>query len=543
TSDDVTYTPIDSMLLRDYGYYGRVDVLGLKAGSYRIRIVPVADGEELPLQAMETGLLEVRAHDRSGFAHMNNTSVGAYNADGTLKQDAHILYVTAQNAKTIQMEVTRSNKGATAMYTGLQHIVDAYRSGYETRPLCIRIIGTIEKDDLDSIGSKEEGFQIKGRKADSEMPITVEGVGNDATVKGFGFLTRNSKGVEFRNFALLRFMDDGLSFDTDNSNCWVHNIDFFYGQPGKDKDQIKGDGSLDCKADSKLMTFAYNHFVDAGKTSLCGMKSETGENFICYHHNWFDHSDSRHPRIRQMTVHVYNNYFDGVSKYGVGATTGSNVFVENNYFRGTAKPILTSMQGTDIKNGTANATFSSEAGGMIKSYGNLFAERPGGFSYITHKDNASSFDAYEAATRDEVVPGTYAALSGGSTYNNFDTDPAKMYTYSVTATADVPSTVTGAYGAGRMQGGDITWTFSTSDDQNYDLISGLNSLITSYTSSLVGILSSQARTALSEPAYDVILATPDSSRPVYDLYGRQVRILTKGQIYVQDGHKFLFLGQ
>ena len=29
---------------------------------------------------------------------------------------------------------------------------------------------------------------------------------------------------------------------------------------------------------------------------MCGMKSETGENWITYHHNWFDHSDSRMAR-------------------------------------------------------------------------------------------------------------------------------------------------------------------------------------------------------------------------------------------------------
>ena len=108
--------------------------------------------------------------------------------------------------------------------------------------------------------------------------------------------------------------------------------------------------------------------------ALCGMTSETGENFISYHHNWFDHSDSRHPRVRTMTVHVYNNYFDGISKYGVGATTGSNVFVESNYFRNTNKPMMISLQGTDIVNGEKNATFSGETGGMIKAYG-MFTRR------------------------------------------------------------------------------------------------------------------------------------------------------------------------
>ena len=63
------------------------------------------------------------------------------------------------------------------------------------------------------------------------------------------------------------------------------------------------------------------------------MKSESGPNYITYHHNWFDHSDSRHARVRTMSVHMYNNYYDGNAKYGVGSTMGSSIYIENNYFR------------------------------------------------------------------------------------------------------------------------------------------------------------------------------------------------------------------
>ena len=147
------------------------------------------------------------------------------------------------------------------------------------------------------------------------------------------------------------------------------------------------------------------------------MKSESGENFITYHHNWFDHSDSRHPRVRSMTVHVYNNYFDGVSKYGVGATTGANVFVENNYYRNTSRPMMISGQGTDA---SGDGTFSGETGGMIKSYGNVYAEKASNFKLVTHKTNATSFDCYEADTRNEQVPSSYVTVSGKTSYNNFD---------------------------------------------------------------------------------------------------------------------------
>ena len=41
--------------------------------------------------------VEVTEHDRSGYAHFNNESgVGAYNNDGTLKSNAVVVYITEE---------------------------------------------------------------------------------------------------------------------------------------------------------------------------------------------------------------------------------------------------------------------------------------------------------------------------------------------------------------------------------------------------------------------------------------------------------------
>jgi pectate lyase len=369
---------------------------------------------------------------------------------------------------------------------GLQAIIAAYEKGKDTTPIAFRFIGLVEKDDLDAIGSSEEGIQVKGRRADSELNITFEGIGDDATIKGFGFLVRNAKGVEFRNLGIMRCMDDGISMDTDNSNIWVHHCDFFYGKHGSG-DHDKGDGQVDVKKDSKFVTVSYNRFWDTGKTNMFGMKSESGPNYISYDHNWFDHSDSRHPRVRTMSVHVWNNYFDNVAKYGVGATSGASVFVENNYFLKTKKPILSSLQGTD---GLGSGTFSGEDGGMIKAYGNYFDRSAVHFSYYTQKNPSSKgYDAYETATREEQVPTTEVTLVGGTAYNNFDTDATLMYDYTPAAAADVPAIVMGYYGAGRLNHGDFTYTFpdnvgNDDTDSAYDTV--LGGLLDSYKSSLVG---------------------------------------------------------
>jgi pectate lyase len=485
---------IDRELVRDYGTYGRADVVGLKAASdYAIKVVPVDEtGTEKKDNANEATNINVKNYSRQGFAFMNNYTPGAYNADGTLKSGAKVLYITKNTAKTVTTTVKTGSKDTNVTeVTGFQAILDAYQKGYDTTPIAFRFIGMVSKDDLDAISSSEEGIQIKGKKADAEMPLTIEGIGDDGCVKGFGFLVRNSKGVEFRNIGVIRCMDDGISMDTDNSNIWVHHTDIFYGKSGSG-DHGKGDGATDVKADSKYVTVSYNRYWDTGKTNMFGMKSESGPNYISYDHNWFDHSDSRHPRVRTMTVHVWNNYFDNVAKYGVGATTGSSVFVENNYFLKTKKPILTAMQGTDANGSKATGTFSGEDGGMIKAYGNFIDKTAAHFSYHTQNNPISGkgYDAYETTTREGKVPETEKAVKGGATYNNFDTNASLMYEYTVDAAEQVPEIVTGYYGAGRMNHGDISYTLPAnvgSDDTDSAVDTGLANLIDNYKSSLVGI--------------------------------------------------------
>lgn len=440
---------IDAQLVRQYKSYYRADVLGLKEGTYSVKVVPVnADGKEIA-GANTASNLVVKSYNREGFAHFKYAGVGAYNNDGTLKAGAKVLYITAKTAKTVSTTV---NTGKQETITGLQSIIDAYSKGKDTTPIAFRIIGKVNLSDLDHISSSAEGLQVKGKGAHSVMNMTFEGVGDDATVYGFGFLLRNTKSVEFRNFAIMRCLDDAMSLDTNNSHVWIHNMDLFYGKKGSAADQAKGDGTVDIKGDSKYVTVAYNRFWDNGKASMCGMKSETGENWITYHHNWFDHSDSRMARVRTMSVHMYNNYYQHCDVYGIGATSGSSIFMESNYFDAVKRPIMSSLQGTDAK---GDGTFSSEKGGLIKAYGNVFTNKPDNFSYIPYAENNTSFDAYEVSDPSEQVPASVKTLVGGTSYNNFDTDPSLMYAYAADKAEDVPSIVEGFYGAGRLNHGDI----------------------------------------------------------------------------------------
>ena len=363
-------------------------------------------------------------------------------------------------------------------YTGVSEITQQIKDKNKCPPVAIRIIGQISLSDL-SCSDVSSAYAI-GVKGASH--VTFEGIGDDATLNA-GVAVFQSTSIEIRNIGLMLWGGgkDGDGIDLKKtSGAWVHNNDFFYGLSGSDADQVKGDGSMDLKDDSQYVTISYNHFWDSGKMSLCGMKSESGPNYISYHHNWFDHSDSRHPRLRTMTIHVWNNYYDGNSKYGVGVTYGGEAFVESNYFRNCKYPMLISLQGSDIISG--KGTFSSESGGLIKSYGNIMI---GHKAYVTYAEDNSEFDAYEAKSRDEQVPIEVRAKSGGYTYSNFDTNSDIMYKYTPDAPKNIPEIVKDK--AGRIFGGDFKFTFSTSDDTDDDVNSILMNKIKAYKSDVISI--------------------------------------------------------
>ena len=534
-STATTYTTkLDAELVRlyksadnTYQYY-RVDALGLAAGNYTLKVVPVINNEEVIAAASETETLEVIAHDRSGFAFVNGSSSGAYNEDGTLKSNAKVIYVTNDNKDTVTIN-TLNKDGKSVSPVGISNIVLNMKNNSKIGPVCIRFIGNIE----DPANLSSGDFYV-----DDVTEVTIEGVGNDATINGFGLFVKASTNVEVRNLGFMNCDSnegDNISVQQKNDHIWVHHCDLFYGAAGGDADQAKGDGALDTKT-STYVTHSYNHFFDSGKCNLQGMTSEATTNYITYHHNWYDHSDSRHPRIRTCTVHIYNNYYDGNSKYGVGVTLGASAFVENNYFRDCKYPMLSSMQGSDVYGGGTTyhadyGTFSDENGGVIKSYGNVMV---GTYTYVPYDcetyvnkgavteydldDPKVHYDAYEASSRDEQVPSTVTSKKGNTTYNNFDT-ASNMYKYTVETAEQAKNTV--MKWAGRVQGGDFKWKFTDADDADDKVNAALKAALKAYASNLVSVqgiegtqggnVTPQPTEATAEDVIALIEALPEST--------------------------------
>lgn len=148
-STDTAYTRADNELVRatDTAGKARVDVIGLKAGNYDLKITNSNSVSE------EIKNIQVTADDRSGYAHWNNTTgIGAYTNDGTLKSNAVVVYVTDDTKNT----VTATIDGKT--YTGLVNIIKACDANKNvpsadsmvSTPLDIRIIGSIQTQQWNS---------------------------------------------------------------------------------------------------------------------------------------------------------------------------------------------------------------------------------------------------------------------------------------------------------------------------------------------------------------------------------------------------------
>ena len=130
-TEQTNYKQLDNELIRKYQdsgtNYWRADAVGLKAGEYKFKIVPIFNGEEDTSKQFESENISVEAHDRTGFAWVNGETTGAYNMDGTLKENANVIYITEDTKNTVSLEVQTGSNGKTETAQGLQNILDLYK--------------------------------------------------------------------------------------------------------------------------------------------------------------------------------------------------------------------------------------------------------------------------------------------------------------------------------------------------------------------------------------------------------------------------------
>ncbi len=463
---------VDAPLVRkDADGNARVDIVGLKAGSYNVKITTSANvTSELP------GAIAVAAYDRSGYAHFNYTAgVGAYNDDGTLKDNALVIYVTEQNKNTVMDEVCAANDDLTMFnipYSGhgtdlsnkkasgigwwlnnnqytasnatsskdstpsnTYDAANGGRLGFKmvSRPIAIRIIGKVTApegltayDSVECGGTPGDNGNMARMK--NLKNITIEGIGDDAVISGWGlhFIAgtdaQNGQGTSFevRNVTFFEYTEDAVGMEGQQSGstitagverCWIHNNTFLPGHCANaaESDKKEGDGSCDFKR-GQYLTVSYNWFEYCHKTNLVGSQDSSMQFNLTYHHNVWWQCGSRIPLTRQANVHFYNNYVYG------DATESSTPY------SWISKPDLSYVHSlrancyifseANYYDGCKNVT-DGKSGGEAKGWNNIY--------YSTFGTNAIT----DVTSREQAVPNSCAY--NGTSYSKFDTDENLFY--------------------------------------------------------------------------------------------------------------------
>jgi len=370
---------VDNELVRkiDGGNTWRVDIPGLSNTPGSTYDVQILNAAFTPIY-MITGLRPV-PFDRQGYAFSLNpengqtTTNGGYNDDGTIKEDAVIYYITQDNVNFIL------KAGA----------FDSY-----AKPVILRFIGKVGGIDLDNLldtsklpasitATAANGgrmYRIQGKN------ITIEGIGPDASIEGWGLLLNNHNNVVVRNIKFDRWWDDAMTIQASNeshanSHTWVthntfgHGVNRFAIGMGE-ADHVKGDGATDVTNGSTHFTISYNQYIGSGKSMLMGGGNGASIGHGTVHHNWYRGTSERTPRLRNGWVHVFNNLYDNVGDepgggtgYGIGAGNRSNIVAEGNTFIHTHRPYCISGESSGVAaganpDGQAN-TFGNDAPGII----------------------------------------------------------------------------------------------------------------------------------------------------------------------------------
>ncbi len=452
-------------------------LLGLEADKYDVKVVPTVQENEFD-ENSQTATVEVEAYDRSGYAHFNyEEGVGAYNNDGTLKVNAIVLYVTDVNKNT----VTLSYKGKTV--SGIGNILNSVGSrcsdaGHENEckkvsngktyygkantnenilldlatdniPLVVRFVGCVSNTGLYKPGTFDakstpliegltayDAVDYGGSDGDnghmarikSAKNVTLEGVGAEATIDGWGFhlicetaYKDYAKNFEVRNLAFINTPEDAIGMEgqqQDSSKtitasverCWVHHNTFIGPkiENPAEGDKAEGDGSCDFKR-GQYFTCSYNYYESCHKTNLVGSSDSSLQYNLSYHHNIWVNCESRIPLLRQANCHFYNNYIIGgqTASYVSDIRANSYLFAEANYYEGCK-----------------NVIDSIDSGAAAKLYNNVLV---GTFS---------KFNINSVITTDRESTVTCNTAYKDTNYANFDTNPNLFYYDSVNKKSD-----------------------------------------------------------------------------------------------------------
>ncbi|MFI5933971.1 family 16 glycoside hydrolase [Actinoplanes sp. NPDC051494] len=169
--------------------------------------------------------------------------------------------------------------------------------------------------------------------------------------------------VIVQNLSFRGASDDSINVQMFSHHVWIDHNDLAQGY----------DGLIDIKRGSSYVTVSWNHTHHHTKNMLLGHDDDngaqdTGRLKVSYHHNWFDATPQRNPRVRfGEPVHVWNNYYFYNTDTGVACQNTAGCMVEGNYFEDVEEPVTNTYAGPAGRCVARNNVFVGESGAPVCS--------------------------------------------------------------------------------------------------------------------------------------------------------------------------------
>ncbi|MEV4490704.1 pectate lyase [Micromonospora coxensis] len=226
---------------------------------------------------------------------------------------------------------------------------------------------------------------LPGPMHDVTSDKTIVGVGANSGITGGGFTiglpvspvtTPPADAVHnviVRNLNFRDTVDDAINVQMFSHHVWIDHNDLSYGY----------DGLIDVKRGASYVTVSWNHTHHHTKNMLLGhddgnAAQDTGRLRVTYHHNWFDRTPQRNPRVRfGDPVHVFNNYYVYNTDVGVACQLDSGCVVEGNWFEDVEVPWSISYSGSKGRmiarnNVLAGTSEPGDSGGSVTEPGTFY---------------------------------------------------------------------------------------------------------------------------------------------------------------------------
>jgi pectate lyase len=177
--------------------------------------------------------------------------------------------------------------------------------------------------------------------------VSIIGLGRDAELKNVGLNIWDYVNVIVRNLTIheVLYPNDAINIDACH-HVWIDHCEL-YSKIGEGIGVDTYDGLLDIKNGSRYVTVSWNYLHDHMKCSLIGHSDGSSHEAldslfrITYHHNYFQHTDGRNPSLRFGALHMYNNYLENITDYGIAVRQAAHAKLENNHFESVNIPVTT----------------------------------------------------------------------------------------------------------------------------------------------------------------------------------------------------------